>query len=89
MERGEISIDLEDLDRLARTLGKDLYYFFPVEQSRLEEAQRVAQELASLPDGPIRDEAMAAIRAIARDARRRAAEQLEQQRVKKRNLARS
>jgi len=41
-------------------------------RSRLREFDRIAAMLASLPDGPIRDEAMAAIEAIAESARRRA-----------------
>ena len=44
-------------------------------ESRLREAEEVTQVLASIPEGPIRDEAIAAIRAIALDARRRASEQ--------------
>ena len=41
-------------------------------RSRVEEFERIAAILASLPDGPIRDEAVAAIEAIAESARRRA-----------------
>jgi transcriptional regulator with XRE-family HTH domain len=39
---------------------------------RRRELQEIAEALASLPEGTIRDEAVAAIRAITRDALRRA-----------------
>ena len=41
-------------------------------QARIREFDRIAAILATLPDGPIRAEAMAAIEAIADSARRRA-----------------
>lgn len=75
MERGDVSIDLVDLHRLVRVLGKDLYYLFPRNESGLEGAEQAVQILASLPDSSIRNEAIAAILAIARDARRRVSEQ--------------
>ncbi|MDD3828468.1 MAG: helix-turn-helix transcriptional regulator [Anaerolineae bacterium] len=81
IERGNISLNLGDLERMARLVDKDLYYFFPVEQSRLDEAQKVVRELAALPEGRIREEAMRLIRVIAQDARRRALEE-QQQRTK-------
>lgn len=40
-------------------------------QARIREFDRIAAILATLPDGPIRAEAMAAIEAIAESARRR------------------
>jgi transcriptional regulator with XRE-family HTH domain len=44
------------------------------EDAQRRDLEEVGQALASMPDGPIRDEAMAAIQAIARDALRRAQE---------------
>lgn len=41
-------------------------------QDRIAEFREIAEMLAGLPDGPIRAEAMAAIRAIAESARARA-----------------
>lgn len=50
-----------------------------IPQERLDQFSYIAETLASLPDGPIRDEAMANIRAIAENARRRALEQQRQE----------
>lgn len=44
----------------------------PVSEARRQEFEYAAEQLASLPDGPIREEAMAAINAIAENARKRA-----------------
>lgn len=74
IERGEISIDLVDLERLVRILGKDLYYLFPLAESNMEGLDQVVQIMASLPAGQIRDHALAALLAIARDAHRRVLE---------------
>ena len=49
-------------------------YLPPVTEERLREFEHLAQVLASLPDGPIREEAMAAIEAIVESAERRSAE---------------
>ena len=57
-------------DRPLRLAG----YLPPVSEERLSDFAYVAEMLASLPDGPIREDAIAAIRAIARDARQRALE---------------
>lgn len=43
----------------------------PIPEERRRESERMAEMLASLPDGPIREEAGAAIEAIAERARRR------------------
>jgi transcriptional regulator with XRE-family HTH domain len=52
----------------------------PPSEDRLQEFEEIAEILASLPDGRIRDETMAAIRAIARDAKQRAEERTEEER---------
>lgn len=49
-----------------------------VSSTQLQEYEDVIRALASLPDGPVRDEALEAIRAIVESARRRS---LEQERV--------
>jgi transcriptional regulator with XRE-family HTH domain len=51
-------------------------YLPPVTEERLREFDHVAQVLASLPDGPIREEAIAAIMAIVESAQRRALKDL-------------
>jgi len=74
MERGNISIDLGDLGRLLHVLGKDLHYLLAPGGPALEGLNQAVQVMRSLPRGRIRDEAIASILAIARDAHRRVLE---------------
>lgn len=67
---------------IAKALGKPPAEVFrhagllpPVPERRRREFEEVAEQLAALPDGPIREQTMAAIRAIAADAMRRAMEE--------------
>jgi len=76
---------LEMCQGLARAFGLSVIKVqekagYVVSRERLTEFYTIAEQLARLPDGPIREEAMAAIRAIAADARRRAMEKEEAQR---------
>ena len=79
---GDRQLGAEAALAIARALAEDPVRVFRVagllppapSKARLEEFREIAEILASLPDGPIRSEAMAAIRAIAESARRRARE---------------
>ena len=55
-------------ERVLRIAG----YLPPVAEERLREFEHVVEMVTPLLDGPIRENAMAAIEAVARDARRRA-----------------
>jgi transcriptional regulator with XRE-family HTH domain len=64
---------------VARALGESPVELFrlagllpAMPERRRKELEEIGEILAGLPDGPIRDEAMAAIRAIAQSARERA-----------------
>jgi transcriptional regulator with XRE-family HTH domain len=75
MEQGNISIDLAELERLATTLGTDLYYFFPREESDPKDIEQVVEAVAAIPAGHIRDDLIASMLAMALDARKRALKQ--------------
>ena len=70
------------LKAIARELGGSyihmLYlagYLEEMDESRGVEVDEIAEQIASLPDGPVRDETIASIQAILESALRRAREQ--------------
>jgi transcriptional regulator with XRE-family HTH domain len=74
MERGRGTTDLVILERLLDVLDKDLHYLLATEETSPEGLNQAFQIVTSLPDGSTRDEAIAFILAIAKDARRRVME---------------
>lgn len=59
------------LDELPATVFRKAGLLPPISEAKRQEFEDVAHMLALVPDGPIRDEALEAIRAIVDSARRR------------------
>jgi len=67
IERGNVSLDLENLQRLAALLGLSLFHFLPTGDLG-EEEEAVLQALRALPPGPVRDAVLAGVRLLVQGA---------------------